>query len=324
MKPPLDPHPSFPWRPTAMLFYVHRSRPVSFVSWAMLTLLGSALFLASLATTASADELRVMSFNIRYGTASDGKNHWDRRKEFVAETIAAYDPDLLGTQETLAFQKQFLEGKLPQYTGIGVGREDGSDRGEMTALFLKTKRFELLGEGHFWLSETPEVAGSKSWDSSLPRICSWVRLRDRQSKSPREILFINTHFDHRGQQARDESAALVMRKIDEVGANCDVILTGDFNSTVNSVPYRTMFAPGDAQSPLVDTYVIAGPDDSAGDTTISRFLADQFAGPRIDWIATRGKWNVLEARIDRTSRDGRAPSDHYPVTARLRRPAGPR
>ncbi|WP_246105916.1 endonuclease/exonuclease/phosphatase family protein [Rosistilla ulvae] len=260
-----------------------------------------------------------MSFNIRYGTASDGENHWERRKEFVAETIAAYDPDLLGTQETLEFQKQFLEQQMPDYTSVGVGRDDGSDRGEMTALFFKTKRFDLRDEGHFWLSETPAKAGSKSWDSSLPRICSWVRLKDRQSDAPREILFINTHFDHRGQQARDESAKLILRKIDELGADCDVVLTGDFNSSVTSVPYRTLFSDAAGQSPLVDTYAAAGPKETKGDTTISRFLGDRFAGPRIDWIATRGNWKILDAQIDRTAREGRAPSDHYPVTARLQR-----
>ncbi|QDV10547.1 Endonuclease/Exonuclease/phosphatase family protein [Rosistilla oblonga] len=284
-----------------------------------LVLLGSTLVSLSASPVAIAGDVRVMSFNIRYGTASDGENHWERRKEFVAETIAAYDPDLLGTQETLEFQKQFLEQQMPGYTSVGVGRDDGSDKGEMTALFFKTKRFELRDEGHFWLSETPGKAGSKSWDSSLPRICSWVRLKDRQSNAPREILFINTHFDHRGQQARNESAALVLRKIDELGADCDVVLTGDFNSSVTSVPYRTLFADAAESSRLVDTFAVAGTKETKGDTTISRFLGDQFAGPRIDWIATRGNWKILDAQIDRTAKEGRAPSDHYPVTARLQR-----
>src|SRR6056297_1455862 len=153
------------------------------------------LTMSFLATGATAEEVRVMSFNIRYGTARDGENHWENRKDFVAETITAFDPDLLGTQETLEFQKRYLDKNLSGYTSIGVGRDSGGSDGEMTALFFKTGRFEKLDEGHFWLSETPEIAGSISWDSSLTRMASWVRLRDRRGLSERPILFINTHFD---------------------------------------------------------------------------------------------------------------------------------
>src|SRR5690242_18659922 len=122
----------------------------------------------------AARDLRVMSYNIRYGTAPDGENHWDRRKDFLAETIRVFAPDLLGTQETLAAQRDLLAEKLPEYDHLGVGREDGRDQGEMAALFYKRDRFEKLGGGHFWLSETPDKPGSKSWDSALPRMVTWV------------------------------------------------------------------------------------------------------------------------------------------------------
>src|SRR6478735_1787061 len=123
--------------------------------------------------------VRVMSFNIRYGTARDGDNHWDKRKDFLATTITAFDPDLLGTQETLAFQRDFLTEKLKGHAAFGAGRDDGKDRGEMAALFYRTARFEKLAGGHFWLSETPDRVGSKGWDAALPRIASWVKLKDR-------------------------------------------------------------------------------------------------------------------------------------------------
>src|SRR5688572_29237394 len=113
--------------------------------------------------------LRVMSFNIRYGTAKDGPDHWDKRKDLVAATIKKYAPDLLGTQETLEFQAAYIREQCPEYTFVGAGRDDGKVAGEMAALFFRTDRFEKLAEGHFWHSETPDQPGSKGWDTSLPR-----------------------------------------------------------------------------------------------------------------------------------------------------------
>ncbi|TWT83173.1 Endonuclease/Exonuclease/phosphatase family protein [Planctomycetes bacterium CA13] len=268
-------------------------------------------------TSASAEDLQVMSFNIRFGTANDGDNHWNKRKELVAQRITAFDPDLLGTQETLEFQKKFLAEKLPAYTSIGVGRERGDNEGEMTALFFRTARFELLDHGHFWLSETPNVPGSKSWDTSLTRMCSWARLTDRESKSARPILFMNTHFDHIGKQARIESARLLRTKAEQLGKGCDIVLTGDFNAGVDSKPYRALFGQSSGESFFHDTYAIGRPADESGEATFSGFKASTREGARIDWIATSNHWKVLEATIDRTGINGRTPSDHYPVTATL-------
>src|SRR5262245_6809049 len=174
-------------------------------------------------------DVRVMTFNIRYGTANDGENHWDKRKEFLIETIKAFDPDLLGTQETLGFQRDFLAQQLPDYAVLGIGRDDGKEQGEMMALYYKKNRFATLDGGHFWLSEQPEIAGSKGWDTSLPRMVTWVKLRDRKREAAPPILFLNTHFDHRGPQARLHSAELVRRRLTELGKGGSVIVTGDFN-----------------------------------------------------------------------------------------------
>ncbi|MEZ6143086.1 MAG: endonuclease/exonuclease/phosphatase family protein [Zavarzinella sp.] len=268
----------------------------------------------------SASTVRVMSYNIRYGTARDGANAWDKRKDFLLATIQEHDVDLLGTQETLGFQRDFLAKGLPEFTTVGVGREDGKEKGEMTAVFFRTARFELLDSGHFWLSETPEVAGSKSWDSSLPRMVTWVKLRDRSKLVTEPILFMNTHFDHIGKVARKESSVLVRRKLLELGKDCRLILTGDFNSAENSEPYQALFsAQNDVTSPVQDSYRIYQPKVLPNEgTSTSTFEVKKSTGARIDWIACSPTWEVRAAWIDRTHRNGSTPSDHFAVLAVLR------
>lgn len=290
----------------------------------LLSLLLPGVGILSAAATGIAGEqaadVRVMSFNIRYGTANDGENHWDRRKQFLVETIRAFDPDLLGTQETLAFQRDYLAEHLPEYDHLGAGRNDGRESGEMMALYYKKDRFERLEGGHFWLSETPDQVGSKSWDSSLPRMATWVKLRDRRNPSALPLLFLNTHFDHLGPKARLESARLLRRQIAILGKGCSIIITGDFNAGEGSEPYRALFASADEPGPtLVDTYRAVHPKPGPDEGTFSAFRAGSTAGPRIDWIAVSRDWQVAQAGIDRTARDGRTPSDHFPATAVLRR-----
>ncbi len=262
------------------------------------------------------DDVRVMSFNIRYGTAKDGENHWDLRKEFLVETIRTFAPDLLGTQETLGFQKEFLATQFPEFENLGVGRSNGDEDGEMTALFYRKDRFEKLAGGHFWLSETPDQVGSISWDSSLPRMVTWVKLHDRRSDNAAAILFFNTHFDHRGVVARIESAKLLRQQIEIIGGNDAVIVTGDFNAEEGGKPYQTLFGDLDGvASPIVDSYRVSHPKREPNEGTFSGFTAKSVTGPRIDWIGLTNDWQITSADIDRTSRNERTPSDHFPVTA---------
>jgi acetyl esterase/lipase len=278
---------------------------------------------------AAKPDIRVMSFNIRYGTAQDGANHWDRRKEFLVETIRTFDPDLLGTQETLGFQRDYLAKALPEHDVLGVGRDDGKERGEMTALYYRRDRFEKLDEGHFWLSETPGKPGSKSWDSAITRMVTWVRLRDRRQAGGPPLVFFNTHFDHMGAAARLESAKLLRRQIADVARGQSVIVTGDFNTGEESPPYQALFgAINDEPSPIVDTFRLTNPDRRPDEGTFSSFKGDRVVGARIDWIAASRDWQIRSAAIDRTAREGSTPSDHFPVTAILRwkspRPANTR
>ncbi len=265
------------------------------------------------------NDLRVMSYNVRYATAKDGINAWDNRKEFLAETVGAFDPDLLGTQETLAVQRDFLAKKLPGHAVLGVGRDDGLEKGEMMALYWRKDRFDKLDGGHFWLSETPDTAGSKSWDSSLPRMVTWVKLKDKKLPDALPILYLNTHFDHMGKTARLESAKLIRKKIDALGTGCRVLLTGDFNSGEGSEPYKVVFGDFESKpSPLVDTFRAAHPTATKEEGTGNGFLASRLGGARIDWIGCTADWDVRSAAIDRTSRDGRTPSDHFAVNAVLK------
>jgi len=267
-----------------------------------------------------AGDVRVMSFNIRFGTAPDGENHWDRRKEFLVQTIRAFDPDLLGTQETLGFQRDYLAEHLPDHDVFGAGRDDGKDKGEMMAVYWRKQRFTKKDGGHFWLSETPDQAGSKSWDAMFPRLVTWVKLHDRRRPDAAPVLLLNTHFDHVGRKARTESARLLRKQLEPLGKGCSIIVTGDFNSGEGTEPYQALFAPlDDRPSPVIDTYRIVHPKREPSEGTGNGFVAKQTGGARIDWIACSRDWQVRAAAIDRTAREGRTPSDHFPVTAILRR-----
>ncbi|MFO0915609.1 MAG: endonuclease/exonuclease/phosphatase family protein [Pirellulales bacterium] len=289
-------------------------------SWLALTWL--AVMLGGMAVGAESTAVRVMSFNVRYGTADDKENHWDHRQQLLIDTIRAFDPDILGTQETLGFQRDYIAEKLPDYQVLGVGRDDGAEKGEMMALYYRRDRFEQLDAGHFWLSETPEQVGSKSWDSSLPRMATWVKLRDRRAPDSRPILAINTHFDHQGTEARLQSARLLRSQASKLGADADWIITGDFNTGPGSEPYEALFGPLDGNpSPVVDSYRELHASDPAGtaEGTFTGFDRTSTRGPRIDWIAVSRGWKIESAAIDRTEREGHLPSDHFPVTAVISR-----
>lgn len=260
---------------------------------------------------AEPSKLRVMSFNIRYGSANDGDNAWPHRQQLVAETIRTFGPDLLGTQETLPFQAEFLSSEFPEYTKVGWTR-DRNENGEQCTIFFRTERFELVESGQFWLSETPEEKFSKSWDSSLPRVATWVVLRDRLDEN-REFVFANTHFDHRGRTARLESAKLIHQRAQELDG-APIVLTGDFNCGEGSAPWSAL-----TESQLLrDTRRTAQPMAEEEEGTFNGF-GRRIGDRRIDWILTTADFAVHSAGIDRTSKDGRYPSDHFPVTAVLQR-----
>ncbi|MEZ6122242.1 MAG: endonuclease/exonuclease/phosphatase family protein [Planctomycetaceae bacterium] len=261
------------------------------------------------ASVADDDSLRVMSFNIRYGTANDGPDHWVARDQFVTDVIQTFDPDLLGTQETLGFQAQYLRNALPHMAYVGSSRDRNPD-GEQCGVLYRKDRFEQLESGQFWLSEMPDEKFSQSWDSSLPRIACWVKLQDRSTG--RRLLFVNTHFDHQGAVARRESAAVLRRFVEAQPTDLPVIVTGDFNCAEGSEPYRRLLS----SVRLMDTFRSAYPEKQPLEGTFNGFRGTADGG-RIDWILCAPDLKIRSAAIIRTDRNGRYPSDHFPVTAEL-------
>lgn len=261
------------------------------------------------ATIAANEPLKVMSFNIRYGKANDGNNSWKFRYELVLKTITDYEPDLLGTQETLLFQAKYLQDNLQDYASFGRSREKDPNSGEQCTIFYKKERFELLDKGQFWLSEKPEEVGSKSWDSSLPRVATWVKLKDK--KNDKTFYFLNTHFDHRGKVARHEAAKLIAARVAKFEA--PTVITGDFNCGENSKPYQAMVTE---QGKVTDTYRAKFASPEKGEGTFNGFRGTD-TGARIDWVLHTSGFQTRTAAINKFNDDGRYPSDHFPVTATL-------
>ncbi len=256
--------------------------------------------------------IKVMSFNIRYGTANDGENHWNKRQNALLKAITSFEPDLLCTQETLAMQRDFLQQNLPNYGCIGVGRDDGKEAGEMTAIYFKKDRFAQIETGHFWLSPTPEIAGSVGWDAALSRMASWIKLVDQDRPESRPILLINAHLDHRGRQSRIESCKLILNRAFELGTNCRIIIAGDFNCTEDDPAYTALLG-----NKLVDVYRAIHPVRQVNEITFHDFKPQNTNGSRIDWIMADQNFKPQIAEIDRQLYEGRIPSDHFPVTAVL-------
>lgn len=176
--------------------------------------------------------LKVMTYNVRYDNPEDGEYNWHKRKAEAFNMLKEQDCDLIGTQEVLANQLADFQEALTDYDYVGIGREDGVDKGEFSAIFFKKDRFNVLEKGNFMLSETPEVFGSKGWDGACERIASWARLQDKETL--KEVFFINTHLDHVGVEARREGVNLLQDRAFELAKGGQIILTGDFNAEPES------------------------------------------------------------------------------------------
>ncbi|MFC1563473.1 endonuclease/exonuclease/phosphatase family protein [candidate division KSB1 bacterium] len=260
--------------------------------------------------------VNVMSFNIRYNNPGDGDNTWANRKDIVAGMIRFHKADLVGTQEALKDQIDDLVVRLPEYDWYGAGRDDGLSEGEFSAIFYRKDRFKVMESSTFWLSETPDIP-SKSWDSSLNRIVSWIKFSD--NKTGKQFYHFNTHFDHRGETARQESARLILKKIGEIIGEFSVVITGDFNTLPGSEPFRILTETGAGES--TNTLFEAGSRSRTvhhGPTgSMSYFREAGTPGQMIDFIFITREIEVIRHGVLSDTFDGRFPSDHMPVLAEI-------
>lgn len=253
------------------------------------------------------------TFNIRYDNPGDSLNNWKYRKDSVAKYISGKDFDVLGMQEVLYNQLNDLKERLPQYTAVGVGREDGKTKGEYAPLFFRTDKFELIDSNTFWLSQYPDSAGFIGWDGACTRIATWAKLKDKESG--KIFMAVNTHFDHVGVEARKESALLIIERIKEIVGDKPAILTGDFNVTDSSEAYRTITGN---EFVLKDAF--KGSDRHEGPAytfhDFGRIPMDK--RPKIDFIFVTPNIKVLETSIVQNpeTKTGFL-SDHNPHTAVL-------
>lgn len=264
--------------------------------------------LLMIAATTQAQDLRVMSYNIRFNNPKDGPNAWSERKDYLLNQILFSEADFVGIQEGLLDQVEYLDEALPGFNYVGIGRDDGKTAGEFSALFYK-KQYKLLDSGTFWLSPTPEKP-SKGWDAALNRVCTYARFKGKKGK---KFWVFNTHFDHRGQVARVESVKVILAQIAALNTkNEPVILMGDFNLPPESEAIQQVTGT------LNDTYTSSELPPFGPKGTFNAFSWTQDINRRIDYIFVSSDIQVKHMAILTDSKEQRYPSDHFPVLAKLR------
>lgn len=283
--------------------------------------LGFAAAAAATATTRAADapaspaELCAVTYNLRYASAT-GENSWPSRRPMMRALLQELKPDIMGTQEGVYGQLRDVAADLPEMDWIGLGR-DGGSRGEFMAIFYRRDRFEPLEYDHFWLSDTPLVMGSSTWGNTNRRMVTWGLFKDR--RTDRTFYFWNTHLDHALQPAREKAAALILERIRTTAKpGVPLLLVGDFNAVAGKNPvYDQLVTAGG----LTDTWTAAVVRRNEQMNSFNGFETARAEAQRIDWILSRGPVSVRASEVITFARDGRYPSDHFPVVAWLTLPA---
>lgn len=264
------------------------------------------------AFNSNGQSLNVMTFNLRLNTSSDSLNAWPYRKDIAASQILFYNVHLLGVQEALHDQVTDLQQRLPNYKTFGGGRDDGKTKGEYSAIFYDDARLEKLDGAMFWLSQTPDVPGSKGWDAAITRMVTWCKFKD---KITGKIFFaFNTHFDHIGKIARAESAKLILQKVKAIAGTTPVIFTGDFNARPSDEPIQIIV---DVANPdhLIDTKALSQTPHYGPGGTFTGFASKERDNEPIDHIFIKNNVKVLKHATLSESWQGRFSSDHFPVLA---------
>lgn len=264
------------------------------------------LFSLAITPLINAQEHLAMTINIRFDSPNDGINKWENRKNEVVALLRYYQPGIVGTQEGLKHQLKVISDGIPNYKMIGVGRDDGKEKGEFSALFYDTNQYKLLGHNTFWLSETPDKI-SIGWDASMERICTYGLFEDRLTKT--KFYVFNAHFDHIGKEAREQSAKLITRMAEKINTTkIPVLVMGDFNSEPTDTPILHF------NSVMNDSYSAASNAAYGPVGTFSGFNKNQALNRRIDYVFTTNDIDVTHYRaIDDRRPDGNFISDHLPV-----------
>lgn len=260
------------------------------------------------------DYLNILSFNIRFDNPRDTPNHWLNRVDKVSSQILFHQADIVGIQEALFHQIEDLKMRMPGYASVGVGRDDGKQQGEFSNILYNTRRLDLQQSATFWLSLTPKVPGSKSWDAAITRIVTWARFKDKVTG--KVFYHFNTHFDHMGKIARRESARLLLVAVDSISGKVPAIITGDFNAHPHDEPILVLTEP-DNPVKFTDTKELSANGHFGPTGTFNGFGAKEQNDQPIDYIFLKGAWKVLQHATLSQTWQGKFSSDHFPVFATL-------
>jgi len=258
------------------------------------------------------DSIRVITFNIRYDNPGDSINAWPNRSGKICSFIMAEKPDIIGMQEVLWNQYQLLDSTLTGYSSVGVGRDDGARGGEMNPVFYRKDKFDMVRTITFWLSETPEVPGSKGWGASLPRIVTWMELVVKNTHE--HFFYFNTHFAHDSDSARIMSSKVLLKEVDKISQGFPFIITGDFNMLPSSSGYAILTGPDESVPSLKDSYFVSVKKPDGPSYTFNGF-SDKPGSGRIDYIFVKNGMKVFDHKTFIRKEKGIYISDHWPVEA---------
>ena len=255
-------------------------------------------------TTLFSQEVELMSYNIKYANENDGENSWSNRKNHITKQIKFYEPGIFGVQEALVSQLKHFKAEMNNYKYVGVGRDDGKEAGEFSAIFYNAEEFEMLENDTFWLSETPGEI-SVGWDAAMERICTYAKFKEKDSG--KSFWVFNTHFDHVGEKARENSAKLIWEKISALNKeNLPVILMGDLNLEPDTGGIRFLMRK------MNDSKAVAKLDFGP-EGTYNGYNFEDPVTRRIDYIFTSDEIEVKKYGVLSDSKDLKYPSDHLPV-----------
>ncbi|HET8737791.1 MAG TPA: endonuclease/exonuclease/phosphatase family protein [Pricia sp.] len=268
-------------------------------------------FSAQAQTSTPDQETKVMTFNIKYDNVNDTVNNWNDRREKLVELIEHYGPSFIGTQEGLHHQVAYIDSSLTGFSYIGVGRDDGQEKGEFSPIHYDSTQYKVLKKGTFWLSKTPDIP-SVGWDAALERICTYGLFENRDSGD--KLWIFNTHFDHKGDIAREKSAQLIVHTIQELNTeNQPVVLMGDFNLTPDTKGIQNI------KKYMKDGLEISKAPFYGPTGTFNGFDPNRKLDRRIDYIFVKGLEVKNYLHIDDRMENNKHISDHLPVLATIKR-----